>query len=44
LRSVDHIGGLDAFLLKADAERLSTRAGKIRRDLKKKLAEAPAAA
>jgi large subunit ribosomal protein L28 len=44
LRSVDHIGGLDAFLLKADAEQLSTRAGKIRRDLKKKLADAPAAA
>lgn len=44
LRSVDHIGGLDAFLLKADAEQLSTRASKIRRDLKKKLADAPAAA
>ena len=44
LRSVDHIGGLDAFLLKADADQLSTRAGKIRRDLKKKLADAPAAA
>jgi len=44
LRSVDHIGGLDAFLLKAGEEQLSTRAAKIRRDLKKKLAEAPAAA
>ncbi|GAM97537.1 LSU ribosomal protein L28p [alpha proteobacterium U9-1i] len=44
LRSVDHIGGLDAFLLKAGEEKLSVRAAKIRRDLKKKLAEAPAAA
>lgn len=40
LRSVDHNGGLDGFLLKADAEALSDRAGKIRRELKKKLAEA----
>jgi large subunit ribosomal protein L28 len=43
LRSVDHIGGLDAFLLKADADALSMRAAKIRRDLKKKIRE-PAAA
>jgi large subunit ribosomal protein L28 len=43
LRSVDHIGGLDAFLLKADADVLSMRAAKIRRDLKKKIRE-PAAA
>jgi large subunit ribosomal protein L28 len=43
LRSVDHRGGLDAFLLKADEAELSTRAAKIRRDLKKKLAEAAAA-
>ncbi len=38
LRTVDHIGGLDAFLLKFDAEKMSERAGKIRRDVKKKLA------
>jgi large subunit ribosomal protein L28 len=44
LRSVDHVGGLDAYLLKAGEEQLSERAAKIRRDLKKKLAEAPAAA
>lgn len=44
LRSVDHVGGLDAFLLKAGEEQLSERAAKIRRSLKKKLAEAPAAA
>src|SRR4249919_2712830 len=37
LRSVDHRGGLDAFLLKASEAELSTRAAKIRRDLKKKL-------
>jgi large subunit ribosomal protein L28 len=45
LRSVDHRGGLDGFLLKANEAELSERAAKIRRDLKKKLAEqAPAAA
>jgi large subunit ribosomal protein L28 len=44
LRTVDHRGGLDAFLLKAREEELSGRALKIRRDLQKKLAEAPAAA
>jgi large subunit ribosomal protein L28 len=44
LRSVDHRGGLDAFLLKSSEDTLSTRAAKIRRDLKKKLAEVSAAA
>ena len=43
LRSVDHRGGLDAFLLKASESDLSTRAAKIRRDLKKKLAVTAAA-
>jgi large subunit ribosomal protein L28 len=44
LRSVDHVGGLDAFLLKAHEAQLSDKAVRIRRDLKKKLAEtAPAA-
>jgi large subunit ribosomal protein L28 len=38
LRSVDHVGGLDAFLLKAGEETLSDRARKIRRDVKAKLA------
>jgi large subunit ribosomal protein L28 len=42
LRSVDHRGGLDGFLLKAKEADLSTRAAKIRRDVKKKLAEAAA--
>lgn len=42
LRSVDHRGGLDQFLLKASESELSERAAKIRRELKKKLAEAAA--
>jgi large subunit ribosomal protein L28 len=43
LRSVDHRGGLDGYLLKASEDQLSTRAAKIRRDLKKKLSETAAA-
>ncbi len=44
LRSVDHNGGLDAFLLKSDEADLSERAVKIRRELKKKIkAAAPSA-
>jgi len=43
LRTVDHRGGLDQYLLKAKQEELSTRAAKVRRDLKKKLAESQAA-
>jgi large subunit ribosomal protein L28 len=43
LRSVDHVGGLDKFLLKAREDELSASARKVRRDLKKKLAEAEAA-
>jgi large subunit ribosomal protein L28 len=43
LRSVDHVGGLDAFLLKNDEADMSPRAAKIRRDLKKKLGESVAA-
>jgi large subunit ribosomal protein L28 len=43
LRSVDHRGGLDAYLLKASEDTLSDRAAKIRRDVKKKLAETAAA-
>ena len=40
LRSVDKIGGLDAFLLKAKDEKLSETAQKVKRDLKKALASA----
>lgn len=43
LRTVDFRGGLDAFLLKAHDEALSPRALKIKRQVKAKLAEAPAA-
>jgi large subunit ribosomal protein L28 len=43
LRSVDHRGGLDRYLLKASEDELSPRAAKIRRDVKKKLAESAAA-
>ncbi len=35
LRSVDHRGGLDAFLAKADDADLSTKALKIKRDIAK---------
>ncbi len=43
LRTVDHRGGLDAFLLKSSESDLSLRAAKIRRDLKKKLSVTAAA-
>ena len=42
LRTVDKLGGLDAFLAKAKPEQLSDRAAKIKRDLEKKAAEATA--
>ncbi|MCF8879729.1 50S ribosomal protein L28 [Hyphobacterium sp. SN044] len=42
LRSVDHVGGLDTFLMKARDANLSTRALKVKRALKKK-ADAAAA-
>lgn len=35
LRSVDHRGGLDAFLAKAKDDELSTRALKIKKDIAK---------
>ena len=35
LRSIDHIGGLDAFLAKADDAKLSAGALKIKRELSK---------
>ena len=40
LKSVDHRGGLDAFLVKAKADELSPRALKLKRDIEKKLAAA----
>lgn len=44
LRSVDHRGGLDAFLLKASNDELSTNALSLKRDIQKKLATAAATA
>ena len=41
LRSVEHRGGLDAFLLKARDEELSSKALELKRQLKKAM-EAPA--
>ncbi|OYX41986.1 MAG: 50S ribosomal protein L28 [Rhodobacterales bacterium 32-67-9] len=38
LRSVDHRGGLDAFLAKAKDEELSSKALKIKKDIAKSLA------
>lgn len=40
LRSVDHVGGLDAYLMKAKDENLSDKVMKIKRALKKKMAAA----
>ncbi|MBS8228480.1 50S ribosomal protein L28 [Vannielia litorea] len=40
LRTVDHRGGLDAFLAKAKAEDLSRKALKIKKDIEKAQAEA----
>jgi len=40
LRSVDHRGGLDAFLAKAKDEELSPKALKIKKDIAKVQAEA----
>ncbi len=42
LRSVDHVGGLDPFLMKAKNEQLSPAALKIKRELQKAAAEAAA--
>ncbi len=43
LRSVEHRGGLDAFLLKANDRDLSMRARLLKRQIVKKTAEAAAA-
>ncbi|MBR9834729.1 MAG: 50S ribosomal protein L28 [Alphaproteobacteria bacterium] len=42
LRTVDKLGGLDAFLAKAKDEQLSDNARKIKRNIQKKAAEAAA--
>jgi large subunit ribosomal protein L28 len=43
LKSVEHRGGLDAFLASAKAEDLSPNLLKLKREIAKKRAEAPAA-
>ncbi len=43
LRSVEHRGGLDAFLMKADNTELSQRARLLKKQITKKLAEQQAA-
>lgn len=40
LKSVDHRGGLDAFLIKAKADELSPKAVELKRQIEKKLAPA----
>lgn len=44
LRSVEHRGGLDAFLVKSDDKELSQRARLLKRQIAKKQAEAAVAA
>src|ERR1700753_4099763 len=43
IQSVDHNGGLDAFLIKARAGNLSPRALELKRQIEKKVATAPVA-
>ena len=43
IKSVDHRGGLDAFLIKAKADVLSPRALELKRQIEKKTAAAPVA-
>jgi large subunit ribosomal protein L28 len=44
LRSVEHVGGLDNWLLKTSDDDLSLRARRLKRDVRKKVAEAQPAA
>lgn len=43
LRSVEHVGGLDNWLVKTGDDQLSVKARRLKRDVKKKLAPADAA-
>ena len=43
LRSVEHNGGLDNWLVKTSDEKLSLRARRLKRDVKKKLVAQPEA-
>jgi len=44
LRSVEHRGGLDAYLLKASDDELSLKARRLKRDIAKASAAQPEAA
>ena len=44
LRSVEHVGGLDNWLVKTTDDKLSLRARRLKRDVRKKLTVAPVAA
>ena len=44
LRSVEHVGGLDNWLLKTGDDKLSLNARRLKREIAKKQAEATAAA
>ena len=39
LRSVEHVGGLDNWLLKASEDKLSMKARKLKREITKKVSE-----
>jgi large subunit ribosomal protein L28 len=43
LRSVEHVGGLDNWLLKSKDEKLSLRARRLKREIARKQSEAEAA-
>ncbi|WP_438729985.1 50S ribosomal protein L28 [Parasphingorhabdus sp. DH2-15] len=40
LRSVEHVGGLDTWLLKTSDDKLSANAVKVKKELRKKMEEA----
>jgi large subunit ribosomal protein L28 len=42
LRSVEHVGGLDNWLLKTGDDKLSLKVRKLKREIVKKAAEQPA--
>jgi large subunit ribosomal protein L28 len=42
LRSVEHVGGLDNWLLKTSDDRLSPKVRKLKKEIAKKVAEQPA--
>ena len=44
LRSVEHVGGLDNWLVKTTDDKLSLRARRLKRDVRKKLSGTAAAA